>query len=66
MERATATGDMHEQLGEDWTCGSENILVEKLAHGQTDTLITVLSKQSERIHTETYTEHHTQVSAVAN
>ena len=41
-DRATAIGNMHKKLGEHRTCSSEDMIVDKHTHRQTDTLITIL------------------------
>jgi len=42
QEQTTATGNTQKKYGEDRTCSSEDMIVDRQTHIHTDTLITIL------------------------
>ena len=48
-ERATATGNMHKKLGEDWPRSSEDMIGDRQTHTHTDMLITILHSPIEGV-----------------
>ena len=53
---------MHEKFGEDWTCSSEDMIVDRQTHTQTDTAITIIRSPIDggtRTHARTHAHIHT-------
>ena len=58
---------MHEKFGEDWTCSSEDMIVDRQTHTQTDTAITIIRSPIDggtRTHARTHTHTHTHLTVL--